>query len=521
MTALVAPTLVLDDISPTAEDRGRGLRLVLHWAVDQLAPGPVRHRAGEFRPWDDPTWRDPLWWRYNILRHRYLEPLHPDEFVEGGRFTETLAALTGIPSTDTFFDERNRAIREVTGLLRRQLEQPTAAAELRRLALAEVQRLLMARPPALALMGIASIFDGVFARSFLLELAKADGIARSEVELAYLTDHRYILTGNEGQDLLLSTVLRDHIGLIFRQQRRHAVTAWHDRAARYYEQNSQSLKTAQHWQRAGRWTQAATVLLRHSANLMDEEQVVTLRTLLAAFPSSKLEPEQWRDVQFFLCDLYMASGDTGATIAACRATLKASDTLADRHTLTAGLASCTRTGIPCMPWATTARRKSASPHTPPNSSCCSKNRGWLHILRRDWHTAATDLEQALALAKDAPVRADVLDALASLHRNQRQYSVAIGYAQMSLSLAKNSAISCASPSPWATSASSTAAREISSTPKPRTGKHWTSINAWAIASSPPQPGSTSAWPSTWPATASPLSTPTTPAWQSARKSICH
>ena len=63
-----------------------------------------------------------------------------------------------------------------------------------------------------------------------------------------------------------------------------------------------------------------------------------------------------------------------------------------------------------------------------------KDRGWLHILRRDWLAAAADLEQALALAADAPVRADALDALASLHRNQRQFSAAIGYAQKSLAL---------------------------------------------------------------------------------------
>ncbi|MBW7885734.1 MAG: hypothetical protein H3C34_24510, partial [Caldilineaceae bacterium] len=38
---LVAPTLVLDDVAPTAEERGRGLRLLLQWALEQLAPGAV------------------------------------------------------------------------------------------------------------------------------------------------------------------------------------------------------------------------------------------------------------------------------------------------------------------------------------------------------------------------------------------------------------------------------------------------------------------------------------------------
>jgi hypothetical protein len=74
---LVTPTLVKDEASPTAEERGHGLRLLLQWAVNQLMPGAVAYPLGQYRPLDDPTWRDPRWWRYNILRHRYLEPLHP------------------------------------------------------------------------------------------------------------------------------------------------------------------------------------------------------------------------------------------------------------------------------------------------------------------------------------------------------------------------------------------------------------------------------------------------------------
>jgi hypothetical protein len=93
---LIRPALVLDPLTPTPEDRGRALQLALRWALDQLAPAPPRYPLGEYRPLDDPTWRDPAWWRYNILRHRYVEPLHPDDFIDSGRFTETLMALTGI-----------------------------------------------------------------------------------------------------------------------------------------------------------------------------------------------------------------------------------------------------------------------------------------------------------------------------------------------------------------------------------------------------------------------------------------
>ena len=54
---LVTPTLVKDEASPTAEERGHGLRLVLQWAVNQLAPGVPESPLGDYRPLDDPTWR--------------------------------------------------------------------------------------------------------------------------------------------------------------------------------------------------------------------------------------------------------------------------------------------------------------------------------------------------------------------------------------------------------------------------------------------------------------------------------
>ena len=65
-----------------------------------------------------------------------------------------------------------------------------------------------------------------------------------------------------------------------------------------------------------------------------------------------------------------------------------------------------------------------------------KDRGWLHILRRAWPAAEQDLLHALEYVQVAQraVRADIFDALASLHRNQRQLSLAVDYAQQALAL---------------------------------------------------------------------------------------
>jgi serine/threonine protein kinase len=91
---LITPALILNDAAPTPDERGRALRLILRWAVNRLAPAPPRYPIGAYRPPDDPTWKDRLWWRYNLLRHRYLEPLHPDERLDEYGLIDSLIALT-------------------------------------------------------------------------------------------------------------------------------------------------------------------------------------------------------------------------------------------------------------------------------------------------------------------------------------------------------------------------------------------------------------------------------------------
>ncbi|MEZ4682776.1 MAG: hypothetical protein R2932_52070 [Caldilineaceae bacterium] len=85
-SSLVQPLLVLDDVSPTADEQADATPLA---AMGGGAVGAGRNACPRSRPYDDPTWRDPHWWRYNILRHRYLEPLHPMSLLMVA-FTETL-----------------------------------------------------------------------------------------------------------------------------------------------------------------------------------------------------------------------------------------------------------------------------------------------------------------------------------------------------------------------------------------------------------------------------------------------
>ncbi|MEZ4830406.1 MAG: tetratricopeptide repeat protein [Caldilineaceae bacterium] len=296
---LIVPALVLDPVSPTADERGRAVRLLLRWAVTQLAPGPVQYPIDSERPLDDPTWRDPLWWRYNILRHRYLEPLHPDEFIDGGRFTETLLALTGIPSPDTFFQERNRGVREVAERLWQQLADGAGNRALQEMALDDTYRPLRAHPTAQALLGIASTFDDVFPRRLLLSLAAEERLTDAEAGLGYLSTRRFLLSGDEGASLWISPVLRAYV---YSHQPRREQQRRHRQVARDYEQQGDALSAAQHRQLAGEWPRAAEILLSASEALVNELQFDELREALGQFRRDVVRG-QWREIQILLADL--------------------------------------------------------------------------------------------------------------------------------------------------------------------------------------------------------------------------
>lgn len=431
-SALVTPTLVLDDASPTAEERGRGLRLVLRWAVEQIVPAPATYPLGEFRPFDDPTWSDPLWWRYNILRHRYVEPLHPDDFI-GGRYTETLMALTGISSSDAFFDERNRAIQDVAERLRQQLIDGAGNKILQQMALREAVRPLSSDPEAARLLGIAATFDDVFPRSLLMTMAAEEQIRQADHVLDYLIANRLLLVGDGQRSLWLSPTVRAHI---YQQQAAEQRQRRHRRAARYYRDQDQPLITATHWQHAGRHDRAATVLFNAADGLINELQVDELLKVLEQFQEPVLEQSTWRELQILRSDLYYRAGRPEDALAACRRALKAAADPVDqaRAYRRMGKLYEQRNQLHAL----TYYQQAAERFDPMNLELADllKDRGWLHILRHNWADAETDLQHALMItqASNLERKADIFDALASLYRRQKQYSQALQYAQQALSI---------------------------------------------------------------------------------------
>jgi tetratricopeptide (TPR) repeat protein len=436
-TDLITPALVLDDVSPTADERGHALRLVLQWAVEKLAPAPVNAPMGSYRPYDDPTWRDPRWWRYNILRHRYLQPLHPDEFVEGGRFTETLIALTGLPSSDAFFDERNRAIQDVAQWLWQQRIERGADAVLRRMALSEAVHPLQTQPDVMALLEIASAFDDVFPRDLLLRVAANEHLVNVESSLRYLTTQRFLLTGDDGASLGLSRVLQSSLYHRLPEDRLQRI---HYASAKYYAAIDEPLKAAEHWQKAGHWAEAARVLFAASNDLVNELHMNELRDALLRFKASHVPTELWRDIQVALCDLLVTLGQHTEALAACRRALKATPETDQQARIYRRMGKLYEQRNQQHALAYYQQAVERFPDDDPELVALLKDRGWFYILRREWSKAEADLTRALTRVPQVAheQRADIYDALASLQREQRHFTQAVEYARSALTLREES-----------------------------------------------------------------------------------
>jgi tetratricopeptide (TPR) repeat protein len=436
-SALVTPTLVKDEASPTAEERGHGLRLVLQWAVNLLAPAPPAHPLGVYRPFDDPTWRDPRWWRYNILRHRYLDPLHPDDFVGGGRYTESLLALTGISSADAFFDERNRAIRIVADRLRQQLIDGQATGELQRLALQETVLALEKQPEPAHLLGIAATFDDIFPRALLMEMAAQEPLRQPQRALDALIAQRLLLTGDEGASLWLAPVLRTYLYELqprAERQRRHRIVAAH------YEAQGAALPAARQWRRAEQDGRAVRLILPAVPELIHDLQLKGLVELLQGVKAKRLDGDQWCEVQFLLSDLYQRSGQFEEALAACRQALAACADATKQACAYRRMGKLyeSRNQLHALRYYQQAieRFQPVEPATASLFAEVLKDRGWIHILRNEWGAAERDLLQALQVAPPAAkvLQADLYDALANLYRKTGDHGQALAYAERGLAV---------------------------------------------------------------------------------------
>lgn len=434
LSALVQPALVLDEVAPTTDERGRALRVLLRWAVNRLAPAPPHYPLDVPRPFDDPTWMDPLWWHYNLLRHRYLEPLRPDDLAQlgAGGFTDALLNLTGIANADSLFDERKRAVRQVALLLQRQGSGREADAELRRLAIEGYSHPLRSIPTARELLALAATFRGPLPAEWLLDLAAAEQLPSTVGALAYLIQHRLLVEREGGAQLYLPDALQAYL---YPRQPADRLVARHRRVAALYRQQGQWVVAARHLQQGNQPADAAALLLAAPRELLAEAPAA-LREIWQAWQRETLPAASWQAIQLLGSDLFRQLGYRDEAVEACRRALKATTAPGEQARLHRRLGKLYEDYNQRHALLYYQRAIELFAPGDPELPETLKDRGWIFIHRQEWASAEADLTLALATAPpDAPVlRADIYDELASLYRQQANYEQAIGYAQQALAL---------------------------------------------------------------------------------------
>ncbi len=436
-TTLVEPALVRDALAPTADERGRALRIALRWAVNRLAPAPLPPYPPDFA---DPFWRDPHWRSFIILHYRYVQPLSADDIEDLGCDTlnEALLNLTGLVSERNLFDERNRAISQAAELLREQLIHRASDDELRRMAVEEICQSLQASPQAFALLELAATFRGAFLREWLLQLAKQERLPRPAAAIDQLVQERLLAEGDAGANLLIPPALQKHLHA---RQSASDLLRRHRLAAEFYTAGRDPLELAWHLHQSGQHPQAAQLLLQAADELVSELQVTELRDALLQFSQNQLMPDLWGETQTLLADLLWKTGDREGAIAACRRALEVTAEPGRQAHLYRVLGKLHEDHNPLIALGHYTRADRLFAPDDAERPTLLKDRAWLHIHDHKWAKAKADLKLALKLAAALPdslqtrrQRADIHNAFSGLYRRQKHYGPAIAHMQEALAL---------------------------------------------------------------------------------------
>jgi tetratricopeptide (TPR) repeat protein/DNA-binding transcriptional ArsR family regulator len=283
------------------------------------------------------------------------------------------------------------------------------------------------------LLGIASTFDEIFPRTLLLEITGYERLPAPASWLDTLIVQRYLLTGDEGEKLWLSPILRRYI---YELQNKEECRQRHRRIAAHYEREHDALAAARHWQRAGDDGRAIRVLMPAVPELIHELQLKELVELLQQFEARRLDGEQWYRAQLLLSDLLQRAGQFEETLAACRRALQATDDPDKQARVYRRMGKLyeSRNQAHALRYYQQAVERFASGD--PELAELLKDRGWLYFYRQEWEKAKADLQQALDCAPPQEMRlqADILDAMANLARVRGELERALSYAERALAL---------------------------------------------------------------------------------------
>lgn len=438
---MVAAGLVLDEETPTVEERGRALYITLWWAVERMAPDlklapPLigaadGHAAAPIH--------ETHWARYNLLRYLYLQPVAstPDDHL--------LAAM-GIASPEQYYEERSRAFAEASQFLLRQRELREGDEQIRTLALAQVFARLQENKPALHLLGVASVFAHHVPVSTLLAMAEQENVATPEIALHWLLAYRYLHASQDGVVVHLADPLRIYLA---KRQPRALQQGRHQTAAQIASKSGDDVAAAYHLIEGGSPQQAAPVLLAAADRAHQRSDEIA--RLARRFTQGEVARPEWRRLQLLRAEIAEESGQPEEAMTILRELLKGADTPVEQAELylrmgkmvaSSGAGRSAENALAILQMgldriadeSRTAQRSDDAPA--PLRAEILKEMAWLHIQSQNGRAADELLHQALGLLSnnERVVRAEIYDALSTLRRNQNEFADAIEHARAALVL---------------------------------------------------------------------------------------
>jgi len=311
-SSLVAAAVVPDEVPMVPVDLGRALQTALTWAVARMAPSPPEHRFGAPRPAADPTWQQPAWWRYNILRHNYIEPLLPDKQAGESRRVDALLRRMSIDSVYRYYRLRSSAVQEAAHIIRLALLGQIPFSDLGYVAIANFYSSLRLPESARRLLEIAAVFRGSVLQECLEQMARGEGFALSGAEVSKLIEQRLFILEGVPAAYRVPVRLRQFLS---DQPSSDTIKRRHARAAQYWEERRTWPEAIWHHFQAEQYANIVTAIPENIAKL-DIQNLKILGEILDKIPENCLTAKElaWWHAGRGYCALISRAANPGFTI---------------------------------------------------------------------------------------------------------------------------------------------------------------------------------------------------------------
>lgn len=301
-TALVEQCWFADEqrekaISPDL--RGRALRAIFCWAIDQL------------RPEGEPDWAARAWRPYLVLYYYYIK----------GMRLSVLTEQLGIAERSGQ-NLRLRAVERLVQVLQTELNEAHEQTQRRYYVIKHrIARLSLDQQQMLR---YAALFRQPFPPQWFyrFKLVSAESPENSIRYETYELLAAHLLCSDQQGQLFLQPEVRAFIKLLpFPPEQMQ----WHLQAAFWYEQSQDYLEAAWHQCQAGQLQRAAELLLTHQALLIERSQAAVLYAGLRHFSASSVNATTWIKLNLLAGELAESLHDLDSASEHYRQALAASD----------------------------------------------------------------------------------------------------------------------------------------------------------------------------------------------------